>query len=71
MRRNSPPTSNPIDLLNTPLANAMKKVGMTPQMSGSLNSFVKKKVITSLENPNSNSTSPKAPNDGSSQISAV
>jgi hypothetical protein len=50
----------------------MKKVGMTPQMSGSLNSFVKKKVISNQENSNSNSTSPKVLYaDGSSQISGI
>jgi hypothetical protein len=45
--RHSP---SPIDLLNTPLANTMKKVGMTPLMSGSLNSFVKKKVVNGADN---------------------
>ena len=52
-------------LLNTPLANAMKKVGMTPILDNRLNNFVKKKVVpiqmgqTSMDN--SNSTSPKGP----------
>ena len=31
------------NLLNTPLANTMKKVGMTPLMNKSLNNFVVKK----------------------------
>ena len=54
---------NQTNLLNTPLANAMKKVGMTPLMDNSLNSFIKKKVVpNTFGNPqfsNSNSGSPK------------
>lgn len=55
--------------MNTPLANAMKKVGMTPLMGGShLNDYVKKKVVVtsgsgcfrgSNSNKGSSSGSPK------------
>ena len=33
------------NILNTPLGNAMKKVGMTPVLDNKLNSFVKRKPI--------------------------
>jgi len=32
--------------MNTPLANAMKLVGMTPVLDSQLNKYVKKKVVT-------------------------
>ena len=50
------------NLLNTPLANAMKKVGMTPVLDNRLSTFVKKKVVPNTHAPQmntSNSGSPK------------
>ena len=44
---------SPEQLLNTPLAHAMKKVGMTPVMDSQLNNFVKKKVVLSTFAPGS------------------
>jgi len=35
-----------INHMNTPLANAMKLVGMTPVLDSQLNKYVKKKVVT-------------------------
>jgi hypothetical protein len=44
---------SPEQLLNTPLAQAMKRVGMTPAMDSQLNNYVKKKVVVSTFAPNS------------------
>jgi hypothetical protein len=35
-----------INHMNTPLANGMKLVGMTPVLDSQLNKYVKKKVVT-------------------------
>lgn len=61
---NSGGQQSPQNLLNTPLANAMKKVGMTPVLNNHLNDLVKKKVVLQTsQGPsngfNSNSGSPK------------
>ena len=45
-------------LLNTPLANTMKKIGMTPLMNNRLNNFVVKKNTNSNNNTLSNVNSP-------------
>ena len=43
------------NLLNTPLANTMKKVGMTPNMSSKLNQFVVRKTNNPYSNTNNGS----------------
>ncbi len=49
-------------IMNTPLASAMKKVGMTPAVNSQLNDFLKKKMVplqNNMYSSTSNSASPR------------
>ena len=50
---NNTETMSTPNLLNTPLANTMKKIGMTPMLGNKLNKFVVKKNTAAISDPNS------------------